>query len=438
MDGQSVPQLFTAIPGPRSRELASRLTGAECPSFDARRRDRERESGAAQHPIVYAEGRGSNVIDVDGNRYVDFVAGFGALPFGHCPDFIDTAVRAQSTKLGLALGDVYGSDVKLALLEALRSLHPEAGARVMLGLSGADAVTAALKTAMLSTGKAGVIAFEGSYHGLSHGPLAVCGLKASFRDPFVGQTGAFARFAPYPDGASALSTSLSAVDAALAAGDVGAILVEPVLGRGGVVVPPPEFLPELDRRCRARGARLIVDEIWTGLGRSGVLLASERANVVPDLICVGKALGGGVPISACIGRHDVMEAWATHGGTTLHTATHFGAPPACAAALAVLSRLREPGFLEGVSRRGNALRAALTKHVRHEAIRGAGLMVGIAIPGGARSALRVMRGLLDRGYLVLTGGSTGDVITLTPALMMNEALFDPFADAFGAALAASA
>jgi len=429
------PHLVTEVPGPESRSLAARLAAAECPAFDARRRAREEASGEAFAPIVYREGRGANVWDVDGNRFVDFVAGFGALSFGHRPDRVERAALAEQERLGLALGDVYASDVKVELLESLRALHWDPGARVMLGLSGADATTAALKTAALATGKAGVIAFDGSYHGLSHGPLAACGLKESFRAPFAGQTGGFVHFAPFPASAAELPRALDVVRGLLARGDVGAIMVEPILGRGGVVVPPDDFLPALRAFAHERGALLVADEIWTGLGRSGDALASDRSGARPDLVCVGKALGGGYPISACIGRADAMAAWGAHGGATLHTATHFGAPPACAAALAVLERMRHPGFLEDVSRRGLVLRAAILEHASGlvREVRGRGLMIGVELTDGAQ-ALAVMQRLLRRGYIVLTGGVGGETLTLTPPLDVPEACFEPFARALADAV----
>lgn len=427
---------MTSVPGPRSRALNARLIHAECPAFDARRKGRSEASGEAQDPIVYAEGNGSNVWDADGNRFCDFVAGFGALSFGHRAEFVETAVRNQEEKLGLALGDVFASDVKVELLEALRALHWDRGARVMLGLSGADAITAALKTAVLATGKAGVVAFEGSYHGLSHGPLAATGLKESFRSPFVGQTGAFVRFAPYPVTSAMLSSVLHLVRDAMASRDVGAILVEPILGRGGVVVPPEAFLHELAAIAHSHGALLIADEIWTGIGRSGVPLESSRTHARADIVCVGKALGAGHAISACIGSGASMDAWGAHGGATLHTATHFGAPPACAAALAVLERLRHPGFLDEVERRGNVLRAAIHEHcgARIRAVRGRGMMVGVELEGGAAVSIAVCQRLLRRGFIVLTGGPAGNVLTLTPSLVMGELLFEPFAVALAEAL----
>ena len=339
-NGQEPPRMVVEPPGPMSRALAAKLAAVECPAFDARRDARAVESGADHAPIVYASARGSNVIDADGNRYVDLAAGFGALLLGHSPKRVARAVEAQMDRTWLALGDVYSADVKIALCERLAKLFPEPGARVMLGLSGADAVTAAMKTATLATGRPGVVAFYGGYHGLSYGPLAACGLNEGFRAPFAAQLGTRVEFLPYPTNEAQVDSVRRQLGAAVDRGGIGCVLVEPVLGRGGCVVPPAGFMGMLREACDAAAALLVADEIWTGLGRSGAMLASADAGVVPDLVCLGKGLGGGFPISACIGRGRAFAAWGAHGGTAIHTATHFGAPLVCAAALATLSPAR--------------------------------------------------------------------------------------------------
>lgn len=411
-------------PGPRSRELAVRLQAVESPAFEARREARSAESSAEQAPITYARGRGSNVFDVDGNRYVDLTAGFGALVLGHGPTVATDAARAAMEELPLALGDVYASELKVRACETLARLFPERGARVMLGLSGADAVTCALKSAALATKKMGVVAFEGAYHGLSYGPLAACGLAPSFREPFAAQLGVKVTFAAYPSTREAsLDASLTAVRTALKSNDIGAILVEPLLGRGGCVDPPSSFLPALRSLADEAGALLICDEVWTAMGRTGALLASEQAGVVPDVLCLGKGLGGGVPISACIGRAHVMEAWAAHGGATVHTGTHFGSPPACAAALATIDVVRT-----SLAQRAAEVGERFIEELRQGpwTVSGRGLMIGIKLTDG-REALAVARGLLARGYVVLTGGARGDVLTLSPPLTIAAELLTAFA-----------
>ena len=227
----ALPRIVTLPPGPRSRELSARSSAVESPAFDARRQTRAEASGAEQAPIVYARGEGSNVVDVDGNRYVDLTCGFGALALGHAPVDVTRAAVEQAERLTLALGDVYASEAKIALCERLAALYPAPGARVTLGLSGADALTAALKTCVLRTGKPGVVAFEGAYHGLSYAPLAACGLSAAFRGPFAAQLGDHVTFVPYPRADGELDACKVHVQSALARRNVGAVLVEPVLGR---------------------------------------------------------------------------------------------------------------------------------------------------------------------------------------------------------------
>lgn len=438
--GQRAPDVRVPPPGPRSREVGRRLAALESPAVDARRGSRERESGGDLSPIVYACAEGANVVDLDGNRYVDLAAGFGALLLGHRSTAASRALEVQSSRVWLALGDVFGSDAKVALCERLVALYPERGARVMLGASGADAVTAALKTAALATGKPGVVAFDGGYHGLSHGPLAACGLRPGFREPFAAQLNAHVTFAPYPADAASLTAAMAAVTGALSRGDVGCVLVEPVLGRGGCVVAPQDFLPALRRACDASGALLVADEIWTGLGRSGAWLASVDAGVLPDVVCLGKGLGGGMPVSACLGSERAMGAWGLHGGTTIHTATHFGAPLGCAVAVATLDALREEGLCERSRAAGARWMVRLRETTRGLGVTrvdGRGLMLGVGLDGGGRRALAVTQRLLERGFIVLTGGAAGDVLTLTPPLNIHEALLEAFAVALGEVLAST-
>ncbi len=419
----SPPDVKVPPPGPRSREIAARLSRVDNPSFDERRAGRADKSGEDHTPIVYASARGSNVTCADGNRYVDLVMGFGACIFGHAPKWLTFEVARVQSELPLALGDVYASEAKAVCEEKLAALFPEPGARVILGLSGADAVTAALKTAVLATGKSGVVAFHGGYHGLSYAPLAACGLAPAFRAPFEAQLGSHVRFTSYPDGSAPhpaleLHRALEEADAQAGACDAGAIIVEPILGRGGCIVPPEGFLRGLREICDRRGALLIADEIWTGMGRSGALLAS-LAETTPDLVCVGKGLGGGFPISACLGRESAMAGWGAHGGSAIHTATHFASPPACAAASLTMDVLHKHRAWERSASVGATFKAALAK--TGLAVTGQGLMLGVRMTD-AGHALAVCRRLLARGYIALTGGMHGDVVTLTPALNIPEPL----------------
>ncbi len=417
------PSLVTEVPGPRSVEATRRQADLECPAFAHRRAERARRVSLDLEPIVLTRAAGSCVWDVDGNRYIDLVCGFGAAILGHAPLAVERAAAEQAARLPTGLGDVYPSDVKLALLERLATLRPGADDRVLFAQSGADAVTAALKTACLATGRPGVVAFEGGYHGLGFAPLAATSLSASFRAPFAAQLNPHVRFVPFPSDAASGDAALEALRRALSAGDVGAVLIEPVLGRGGCVVPPDGVLAEIFRVARAAGALAVADEVWTGMGRSGALLRTEALGARADVVAVGKALGGGWPIAACLAPSPVMEAWARPGRETIHTSTHVGSPPACAAALATWSELHRVGGCAKALSLGERARAVLTAELPECEARGVGAIVGLRLPN-AGAALGTMQRLLRRGYLALTGGVAGDVLTLTPPLTLAPATLD--------------
>lgn len=379
--------------------------------------------------VVYSTAFGSNVIDVDGNRYVDLAQGFGAGLVGHRHKNIQRVLELQSTRLYHALGDVYPADAKIGLMERLLELYPRP-ARVLVGQSGADAVSAALKTAALHTNRPGVIAFEGAYHGLSYGPLAACGFRDSYRRPFAEQLNQHVVFVTYPSDVESAQASLRAVEAALAQGSIGAILVEPILGRAGVIVPPDGFLSRLLELAEAHAALLVADEIWTGLGRCGAWFRSLELGVLPHLICLGKGLGGGLPISACLGDARVMNAW-SQADEVVHTSTFAGAPLACATSLALLDLLKRHELPERARTLGaswlDELRCATQGHALVSAVRGVGLMIGIELsPRFSGGASLLQRMLLERGYLTTTGGAGREVLVVTPALNIDEALLEAF------------
>ncbi len=421
--GGLAPLLRDAPPGPRSCQLAERLAELECPGVAHRRLSRAGANPRDVAPIVLASGRGAELTDVDGNRYVDLAAGFGAAILGHGHEAITHALSTQAAKLVQGLGDVYATETKIALLGELVRLHPGRAPQVLLGQSGSDAVTAALKTATLSTQRNSFVAFDGSYHGLGYGPLAACGFRASFRQPFEEQLSKQIRFAPYPGvrGASA-EVSLSALRDLLRDQPTAAVLVEPIAGRGGCVVPPSGFLLELCWLAREHGALVIADEIWTGMGRCGAMLRSRQCNAPVDIVCLGKGLGGGLPISACIASADHMAGWAG-GVEVVHTSTHVGAPLACSTALATLEALRTEGLVERSAALGQRFRDSLRQELaaceQVLEVRGAGLMIGIELDA-ASTAQSAIRQLLRRGYVVISGGIAGDTLTLTPPLSIEE------------------
>jgi 4-aminobutyrate aminotransferase-like enzyme len=389
--------------------------------------------------VVYREGIGANVVDVDDNRFVDLAAGFGSLLLGHRPPPVVAAIERQSGRLMQSLGDVHPSDVKIRLLERLARL---AGGPGMLGQSGADALSAALKTAVLHTGRSGVIAFRGAYHGLSYGPLAICGLRQSYRAPFLGQLNPSVAFVDYPAREADAAAALAAVRRELETGAVGALVFEPILGRGGVLVPPPGFAASLGELCREHGASFIADEVWTGLGRSGEWLYSVAQNARADIVCLGKGLGGGLPVSACLGRAEVMASW-SRDEEVVHTATFAGAPLGAAAALETLGQLESQQLVERSRRLGGELARALRGAFPSAwpsgwEVRGAGLMLGVDLGPSQLTALELGRELLAAGYITSLGGGRRDCLVLTPALDIAEPLLDAFVATFAARLRAHA
>lgn len=438
--GLELPALHSPIPGPRGSALAEQLSRVECPALTARRARRAERTGASHDPISWVEAKGACVVDADGNRYVDLTGGFGAsaIAHGHAP--IVQALKAQADRLIHALGDVHPSDVKVDLLARLAALAPWP-ARVILGLSGADAVEAALKTAVLYTKKPGVVAFEGGYHGLSHGPLSACGYGEAFREPFAAQLNAHVAFAPYPHQADACDKALAGLDRAIDAlsDRAGALLIEPIQGRGGVNLPSQGFLQAACERARKRGLVVIVDEIYTGLGRAGHLFEHVHQGADADLVCLGKALGGGMPVSACLGKEHVMAAWGDPAGEAIHTSTFLGNPLASATALAFLDEFANLDLPTKMNERGAAFRSALARlSGRHNlTVRGAGLMLGINV-GTPERVLSAMRGLLEHGYIVLPAGAPPSVLCLTPPACISDAQIAGFCGALDAVLSGAA
>ncbi|MEE8581506.1 MAG: aspartate aminotransferase family protein [Myxococcota bacterium] len=401
------PELRSSIPGPRSVALAERLASVESRNVTAL---------APQAPIFWERARAANVWDVDGNRFLDLGSAFGVANVGHSHPRVVDAVREQAERLLHGMGDVQPPAVKVALLEALVRRFPAAvPARGVLGSSGADAVETALKTALLHSGQPGVLAFEGGYHGLSLGALDTTE-RSDFRRPFEARLPHRTVFARYGDLSDVERTADRSPQ------PIGAVLVEPIQGRGGVRVPPDGFLAGLRSLCDRRGWLLIVDEIYTGFGRSGRWFACEAENVVPDLLCVGKGLASGLPISACLGREEVMKAWPRSSGEALHTQTFLGHPVGCAAALASLAVLEEEKLVERSAELGalalDQLNRLLGDRPGVVEVRGRGLMLGIECdtPGRAK---RTCARALSRGVILLPAGRDGRVLSITPPLCIE-------------------
>ena len=421
--GDRLPEIVTPPPGPRCRELSAALGEFEAPGVNT--------LWQGEPAILWEEAQGANVRDVDGNLYIDLTSGFGVAAVGHRHPRVVAAVREQAGRLLHALGDVMAHPLRVELARRLAGIAPVDDPQVFFAISGAEAVEIALKTALGATGRPGVLAFAPSYHGTTLGALAVTS-REEFRAPFAAHLHGHVRRLPFGAG-------LERIEEVLAGEDVGAAIVEPVVGREGVLVPPAGWLAGLADLCRRRGALLIADEIFTGFGRLGSLFAVEREGVRPDLLCCGKALGGGLPIAAVIARRDHFRCWETP-GEARHTATFLANPLACAAALAVLDILGEEDLPARAARLGGDLAKRLApwpdRFPAVEAVRGRGLLWGIQLRT-AEIAKRWMLGAWSQGILLLAGGPEGRVAQLVPPLTIREEQLAAAAGILGEVLAFS-
>jgi len=422
-------------------------------------------------PIVWERAQGVHVWDAEGKKYLDLTAAFGVAAAGHANPRVVKAGQKQMAKLLHAMGDVHPHALKAQLARELSKITFERWAgrakfqipnsefqagKVIFSNSGFEAVETALKTAMLATGRRGVIAFEGAYHGLGYGALNATH-REHFRGPFRSQLREFGHFVPFPFSScgsrreEAHSKNRKSeigsrkfsepphvgcyevekhIRQIFRREKIGAILVEPIQARGGINIPPPEFLPLLRKLCDEHGALLILDEIYTGFGRTGKWFACEHSGVVPDLVCLGKALTGGFPLSACIGRADLMDAaWPVSQGEAIHTSTFLGHPVGCAMALAQIAEIRRLKLCERSDRLGKFLLDQLQFEIPNSqfqtSARGIGLMVGLEVRRADGSpatdeSLRAIKTMLQRGFILLPEGEHGNVISFTPPLTITE------------------
>ena len=413
-------------------------------------------------PIVWERAQGVHVWDADGKKYLDLTAAFGVAAAGHANPRVIKAGQRQMARLLHAMGDVHPHARKAELARELsritferwgkgsvpKSKGPASTAKAaqpsgktIFCNSGFEAVEAALKTAMLATGNAGVIAFEGAYHGLGYGALNATH-RDFFRSPFQSQLSGFARFVAFPAnhglprqrGEVSLDSIEQAIRQLFRKGEIGAILVEPVQGRAGIHVPPSSFLPLLRRLCDEHGALLVLDEICTGFGRTGRWFACEHSQTIPDVICLGKALTGGFPLSACVGKAEVMDmAWPLSKGEAIHTSTFLGHPVGCAMALAQIAEIREQRLVQKSARLGKFLLKSLSSLHPPAGLllsaRGLGLMAGLELrfsDGSAATApaLKIINSMLRRGVILLPEGEHSNVIGFTPPLTITEPLLE--------------
>ncbi|MEN9528815.1 MAG: hypothetical protein RI932_688 [Pseudomonadota bacterium] len=403
-------------------------------------------------PIVMKKARGMKITDVDGNSYLDFTACFGVMALGHGHPVAMRALRSQASKLVHGMGDVHPSAAKVLLLEWLARVTPFDEAKSVLSLSGGEAMESALKTAMVVTGRHEFVSFSGGYHGLHFGPLALSD-RSTFTRGFEPWLQGKTHVVPFPLARSERSlgcealeetffnethalvhwdTSLEKLEDALRTRKIAAVVMEPLQGRGGERTWPAGFLGQVKKLAHQFGALLIFDEIYTGLGRTGTLFALDHEGVTPDLLVLGKALGGGLPLSACVG--DCMDAWGRSTGEARHTSTFLGHPLACGVGLAAVQEIvrRLPEFQLELLRIDQSFSAFLDEYRARELhlkfpiqLRGRGFMRGVWFPAAeAGFAAQISEQLLALGFITLPSGPRGDVLSFTPPLIARAKEFD--------------
>jgi 4-aminobutyrate aminotransferase/(S)-3-amino-2-methylpropionate transaminase len=419
--------LQTEIPGPQSVALQKRRAAAVSSAL------------AQANPVAVRTARGSLVTDVDGNTFIDLAGGIGMMAVGHNHPAVVEAVRAQAAELLHPCALVTNFEAYPALAERLNALTPgDFPKKTLLANGGAEAVENAVKLARAYTGRAGVIVFEGAYHGRSNLTMSMTSKYSLFKKgfgPFAGEVYRLPFPNPYraPEGLTAEQwvdwccwNLENALTAHIDGSALACIVIEPVLGEGGFIPTPAKFLQKIREVCDRTGAVMIADEIQSGSGRTGRLYAIEHAAVVPDLLVSAKSLGAGLPISAVTGRAEIMDA--PHLGGV--GSTYGGSPVACAAALAVLDVLTEPGFLE----RGQTVERVIREvwePLRGELpigdVRGVGAMMAVEFvkdPGTKEPWPELVAAsvplAVKRGVLLIRAGLYSNCIRFLPALDIPE------------------
>jgi 4-aminobutyrate aminotransferase len=387
----------------------------------------------------WSHGQGHRLYDTAGRAYLDFANGIAVTALGHAHPRVTAAIHDQVDRLIGPTGAIGFSEPVVRLAEALADSLPDPIDAVMFMNSGSEAVEAALKLARRVTGRPGVIAFRGAFHGRTFGAASVTSSSLNYRlgyEPLL--PGVYLTGYPQPyrdfggDEEQATEAALRELRLVLAhqipPSSVAAILIEPILGEGGFVPAPLAFLRALRELCDEHGILLIADEVQTGFGRTGRMWAIEQAGVVPDVVCLAKAIANGLPLGAIASRRELQLRW----GRGAHGSTFGGNPVACAAGIAVLDTIRDEDLLANAAARGTELIAGLRRIAAEEPrigdVRGPGLMVGVEFvrdretrePDG-ELAKAVMARAADLGLLVLTCGSIHQVIRWLPAIDVSAA-----------------
>jgi acetylornithine/LysW-gamma-L-lysine aminotransferase len=368
----------------------------------------------SEKPIRIERGEGAYLYDDDGTEYLDFGASYACTPVGHCHPEVVEAVREQAGKLFYVQGS-YPTPVRTALYEQLAEVAPGDVGNVWLCNSGTEANEAALKFARSATDREKIVATTRGFHGRTMGALATT-WKAKYKAPYE----------PLIDGVEFVEYGDGEAMAAAVDDDTAAVILEPVQGEGGINPPAPEYLRTVRERTDEHGAALIMDEIQTGLGRTGTMWACEAADVVPDVLTTAKGLASGLPIGATLVRDWVADGAASHGST------FSGNPVTCAAAGATLDLIEGESLPAHAGEVGAYLRRELERALGDEAreVRGSGLMIGVEVKRGANRALRDLA--LNHRLLALPAGRT--VLRLLPPLVVDRDHADRVVDAIAEVL----
>jgi 4-aminobutyrate aminotransferase len=401
----------------------------------------------------WSRGEGHRLFDTEGRGYLDFANGIAVTALGHGHPRVTAAIHAQVDRLVGPINAIGFTEPISRLADALAETFPGSLDSVMFLNSGSEAIDAALKLARRVTGRPGIIAFRGGFHGRTFGAMSVTSSAINYRvgyEPLLPSVhlstfpAAYRGFGGDEEAAiaGALADLRTVTSTAIPPSAVGSILIEPVQGEGGFTPAPPGFLRALRAFCDEHGILLIADEVQSGYARTGRMWAFEHAGIVPDVVVLAKAIANGLPLSAVVSSRALQERW----GRGAHGSTFGGNPVACAAGIAVLETIRSEGLLENVVARGAELRAGLERIAAEDDrigdIRGPGMMIGVEFvrdrstrePDGSLPD-RLSAACADNGLLVLTCGSQHEVVRWIPPLDVTAAEISEAVEIFGESLA---
>jgi acetylornithine/LysW-gamma-L-lysine aminotransferase len=354
-------------------------------------------------PVTIEKGEGAHVWDVDGKEYIDCMGGYGVALVGHKNKRVNDAIREQIDKIITVHSSLYNK-TREEFLALLIGLAPKGLTQVHLNNSGAEAIEAAMKFARKFTGKKGMVAMKGSYHGKSFGALSLT-FSPKYRKPFAPLVEKVS-FASYGD----IESLRSVIDE-----DTAFVILEPIQGESGIIVAPEGFLQEVRKICDEKGILLIFDEIQAGLGRTGRLWACDHWNTAPDILCLAKGIAGGVPMGATLVRPDILASMSKGE----HSSTFGGNPISCAAGIAALKAITEDGLIENSEKMGKLFKEGLEKlkekHSTIREIRGKGLMIGIEMKFEIKD---ILMELIKKGVLMLYSGR--NILRILPPLVISE------------------